>query len=1251
MQLKRIKLAGFKSFVDPTAIPLPGRMNGVVGPNGCGKSNVIDAVRWVMGESSAKHLRGGSMSDVIFSGSGARAPVGQASVELLFDNSAGALGGRYAAYSEIAIKRQVNREGQSHYSLNGTRCRRRDISDLFLGTGVRPRGYTIIEQGMISRVIESRPEELRLYLEEAAGISIYKERRRETERRIRDTRENLERLDDLRDEVYRQLEKVRKQAKVAEQYRRYRASERHRRGELALLRVRDLDFRIAALEHTVRTHDNARQAALSEQRHAESESVARRERLQAHNERLQSVQEHFYAAGNELSALEERIHSAGELRQRRQQELAEARQALAELEQTRSSDQQRHVELTEQQAALAPECAAAEQDEQAAERQQQEARAALDAWRDRAERTRSEQQAAAQRAELEQTRQDAAERRSGELDERLRQLAEELESLDETTVAEELERQKEALEAAEVTLETQREQREDAAAELTAALAARDHAAGELEQAREGLSALRARLTSLETLQEAALGRDRSERSRWLEQQGWEECPRLAECLEVTPRWSRALAAVLGEALQGLCLDDVERPERLEAPEWLQAWPQELVPGTTLTLFTRLSAEQPSEPLRESSIDLPPQCLSPHSPHPHSPDSPDSPSKPSSESGVTAERLAAHVHITTGYAPGLAEWLAGIYCVESLSAARALRPHLRSGESVVTADGVWFGRDWLRLPGSDEAADGLLEREREIAELRGQFTAAEGQVEEAAERVESAREAVIAAEQARDAISAELTLSERRQADLEARLEHQRERLEQLQARRHALLSEQQRLAQQRSAAAAECEAAARAAQEAAAAAATCAERDAALEQERESLRAQLEASAEALRVARERRYTLSLEQQQAETALRAVADQLERSAAQCARYRERCQALEEALAVADEPIETLQRQREQLLVQRGEYERELQRVRQASAELEQQLQAQEQLRFEAEQRAEQAREASAAVQLELGELRAHRSHQQQALDELGEETASVAARLDGDPAERPPEARQLPTCAPAVDQAAAGSESGLGTTIAAWTRALEGLSAQIERLGSVNLAAIDECAQLEERCGYLDQQHADLSEALETLEGAIRRIDRATRARFRETYERVNEELGRLFPRLFGGGRAYLELTDDDLLASGVAVLAQPPGKRIANIHMLSGGEKALTAVALVFAIFNLNPAPFCMLDEVDAPLDEANVGRFCDLVAEMSERVQFILITHNRTTMERVSHLLGVTMNEPGVSRLVAVDVDEAVDLAQAG
>lgn len=1170
MQLKKIRLAGFKSFVDPTTVPLPGRCVGVVGPNGCGKSNLIDAVRWVMGESSAKHLRGESSTDVIFNGSSERAPVGQASIELIFDNTDGAIGGQYAAYNEISVRRQVNREGQSFYALNGTRCRRRDIRDIFLGTGIQPRGYSIIEQGMISRVIESRPEELRTYLEEAAGISLYKERRRETERRIRDTRENLQRLTDLREEVSAQLAKTQRQAEVAERYRALKEQERRQRAEATVLRLRDLDLRREELEGRLRELETQREAALAEQRRIERELETLRERSTQRHEELHSVQGRYYEVGGRVANLEQRIQSERELRESRSQELEQVTGSLEEVRSTREEDLQRIRDLEEEVQRLEPALEAAREREEQALAAYQEAQEAMARWREQRDAVRREAEDARRRAELERMREQEQRRRMEELGERLERLGSEIEGFQESTGEEAIAEARDEVAAVARELEEWEAVRREAGEALSHAAERRDEVATALDQSRESLAAARARLGSLQTLQEAALGRDSEAQAEWVAARGWGDAPRLAERIEVEAGWEHAVETVLGDAVQALCLERAEEAVRTS----------ERPPGAAVTV---VAAGEPGASGRSSESRL-------------------------------AERVQGPAVVT--------ELLAGVHCARDLAAARDVLPSLPPGESVITPDGTWLGRTWVRLPMERGGAqdEGVLERERALEAAGREVAVQKARVEEQEEALRQAREEVATAEARRDEAARALEPLTRRHGEAEARVEHLRQRREAERARLHEAQEERDRIRQQRADAEEQRAEAAAAAQRLEAEAEDAEHRLAGMDARAEEHQRAVEDREEALREAREARYAASGELERAQASLASVREQLRRDESQYqrleARRSELQQALDEAAATAE-----LERERDALLQEQASVEEQLTELRRGADDLDHQFREQDRQRTEAEQRAETLRESVEALRLEVGEVRVLRDRE-----------AADLARLE-------------------VDEATIREGLPDGASVEAWSAALAETEEAISRLGAVNLAAIEESRQLEERQQYLDEQYQDLTAGLETLENAIRRIDRETRARFRDTFEQVNQGLSRFFPRLFGGGRAYLEMTDDDLLQTGVTVLAQPPGKRISSIHQLSGGEKALTAVALVFAIFHLNPAPFCLLDEVDAPLDEANVGRFFDLVEEMSEKVQFLLITHNKTTMERVSHLLGVTMNEPGVSRLVAVDVDEAATLAEAG
>ncbi len=1167
MRLKKIRLAGFKSFVDPTTVNLPGSMVGIVGPNGCGKSNVIDAVRWVMGESSARHLRGESMTDVIFNGSSSRKPVGQASIELVFDNSDGALGGQYASYAEISVKRQVNRESQSQYFLNGSRCRRRDVTDVFLGTGLGPRSYSIIEQGMISRIIEAKPEDLRVYLEEAAGISLYKERRRETERRIRGTRENMERLNDVREEVGVQLEKLRRQAQTAERFRELKRDERRLRAELLALRLRELSMNLVSCERELQERETALQAAVSRQRRAEREMVEGRERQRQLGEELNAAQGRYYAVGSDIARIEQQIGHHRELRQRRAEELKAGTQALEELEHTLSQDRDKLRVLEQRLQSLQPELEEAAEEEAEASEQVARAQSALGDWQAQWDAFNEQAAGSLQEAEIQRTRIEHMEERQHELQRRRERLVEERSSLDPGGLEQELH----SLRDEQQELAQLRDEHVNALCQLDRRLEGlveeERSLAGELQHLRDARQQRDARLTSLETLQQGALADAGEAVAEWLARHGLDDAARLAQVLTVESGWEAAVERVLGEHLQAVCASDPD--PRQPGPERGQ-----------LTLID--TGRDPGEQM------------------------------PSRRLPALQDRVSAPwpVH----------DLLAGIYCADSLEEALRERDALAAGESVVTPAGEWLGRRWLRTGQADDGQQGVLAREREIAELRSRLDADAAALADLEERIGLLREQRLAVEQEqlqarqrRDELGESLSAVGGRLHTREQRLDDVRER--------------EARLADEIDDAADGMEQARQAVRGARAllqqALDRCEELDsqrAALQEKREQLQQAVDDARERRRKCREQRHALSLKQEGAVTARDSIVEQLRRLEAQHRRLSERTGSLRETAREEGDPVAELEAQREVLLEQRVSAEQTLNQARSRLGEVDQQLRELDQTRLAAENECEVLRRELESSRLRRQEL--HLRHQTQAdqLQELDVELETVERDLPEDASE------------------------------AVWLKRLADIEGRIGRLGSINLAAIEEREALAERKGYLDQQYDDLNEALETLDTAIRRIDRETRTRFRTTFDRVNAGLGRMYPRLFGGGEAYLELTGEDLLDTGVSILARPPGKRVTNIHLLSGGEKALTAVAMIFAIFELNPAPFCMLDEVDAPLDEANVGRFCELVREMSARVQFVFITHNKTTMEIASHLMGVTMHEAGVSRLVAVDVDEAADMALA-
>ena len=1167
MRLSKIKLAGFKSFVDPTTIHVPSNLVGVIGPNGCGKSNIIDAVRWVMGESSAKHLRGESMADVIFNGSNTRKPVGTASIELAFDNTDGTIGGQYAGYNEISIRRQVSRDGTSSYFLNNTRCRRRDITDIFLGTGLGPRSYSIIEQGTISRLIEAKPDDLRAFLEEAAGISKYKERRRETENRIKHTRENLDRLQDLLEEIDKQLEKLKRQSRAAERYKELKAEERQVKAELLALRFSSMHEETSVRENDLQQRELDMQAEIAEQRRIEAELEKLRDSLTSANESFNTVQGQYYKLGADVARIEQAIQHNKESRQQQQEELSRAEQTLAEVEEHIRVDTTRLEELARDIETNGPELTATTERAGQSAADLKDAEQSMHAWQEEWNEFNQRAAERAQAAQVERTRLDHLDRHMQQLDDRLQRMDDEQQTLDSKTTAGELEQAAHESEAQETVVAGIRINLENAVRSIT------DGRAG-LEQQQQELSALqsvhhdtRGRLTSLQTLQQAALGQHSEQVTGWLTAQGMQGAPRLAQEVQVEPGWEHAVETALGFYLEAVCVDGLDNVEDMLGS---------LEQGSIALFDTRAGVAATA----------------------------------SSDKGV----LLGSKITSSGSADSL---LDGVYAVDTLSQALTMRAGLAAHESIVTREGIWVGNNWLRVARDTDEKAGVLEREREISELSEQLAAQTDNVEALQQSVAAARESLVSAESERDRLQNEYNQALRIASDLRASLATIQTRLEQQQARRDHVLMESEVLRTEKQGEAEAMASSQNLLQEALDAVET-------LSQEREERTRQQQHLGGVLNETRERArsdqqavHELALRAESMRTAKETTNQALMRMREQCQQLISRKDQLTGVLDQGDTPIIELETELEALLSRRHGSETELHSARKQVEDIEHGTRELDQERIRKERSVNNQREQIEQDRMAWQEIKVRSDTLMEQINESGFEYQPLLEQIEE------------------------------GASVDVWAEQADKLESRIQRLGPINLAAIEEYEEESKRKEYLDAQHTDLIEALTTLENAIGKIDKETRSRFKETFEKVNEGMQENFPVLFGGGQAYLELTGEDLLDTGVTVMARPPGKRNSTIHLLSGGEKALTAIALVFAIFRLNPSPFCMLDEVDAPLDDANVGRYCDMVRKMSEHVQFIFISHNKITMEMANQLTGVTMHEPGVSRLVAVDIDEAVRL----
>ncbi|MBT8146194.1 MAG: chromosome segregation protein SMC [Gammaproteobacteria bacterium] len=1170
MRLKSIKLSGFKSFVDPTAVQFPSDLCAVVGPNGCGKSNVIDAVRWVMGESSAKNLRGEHMTDVIFNGSGTRKPVGQASVELLFDNDDHRLKGEYANFTEVSIKRKVERDGQSSYYLNSAKCRRKDITDIFLGTGLGPRSYSIIEQGMISRLIESKPEELRIFIEEAAGISKYKERRKETESRIKRTRENIERLTDIRDELQKQLSHLQRQSVAAEKYGELKQQERQTQANLNALRWRSIDNDLKEQKELINGLELKIEQSVAEQRSID----AKVEKHLADNteltDQLGEVQARFYGLGNNIARLEQSIEHHLERTEQLKQDLQETEEAWEQTKEEMDVDLQKVIKLDAELEEIEPELQEARQSVETASVALEEAEGAMQDWQKSWDSFSQRAEEPRQAAEVEQSRIQQLESIVERGVERRNRLQQELAGLQaEDTGDQDTERMAGDITLLEKSIGELQEQNRGLNGQIETLRQQDQRYSAELDKKRSDLQAAKGKLASLEALQQAALGRDDSAVNNWLGRHGLDSRQRLGESIKAAAGWEAALEAVLADSLQSICIDSNSNLTELLSS----------LPDCYVSLLDTSATGQALQSRHGDWLPL-------------------------------ADKLTSEWPID-----GL---LDGVYCCDSLPDALARRGSLATHESVVTPEGIWVGKQWIRVRGGDKNEAGVLERKGNIDNTNLVINELGAIVEKLLQIQTTTRRTISSTEARREETQQQISEESRRLSDLKSDLSGRLAKVEQTRLRRERVSRDLDELVKQLGQ---EEENTAKA-RERLQTALDAMEKDTGqrqeLEHEREARRSDFDNKKQESTRSKELAHQLELRHQAITAQLRSTRESMDRMASQVQRSRERIETLQAQIGSSDEPLQKMRSDLEAQLDSRLGVEKELAEAKARVDENEHTIRALEKERSEFEAKAGDLRESlmQTRIKTEGASVR-----QQSLLEQLEEASFKLDDVLVG-----------LPE---GLDEVSCETD-------------LEKISNRIQRLGPINLAAIDEYKQQSERKVYLDQQNDDLTKALVTLQNAIRKIDKETRARFKETFDFINSGLQALFPRVFGGGHAYLDMTGEDLLDTGVAIMARPPGKRNSTIHLLSGGEKAMTAIALIFSIFQLNPSPFCMLDEVDAPLDDANVGRYANLVKEMSKNVQFIFITHNKITMEMANQLLGVTMHEPGVSRIVAVDIDEAAELA---
>ncbi|MBA6380642.1 MULTISPECIES: chromosome segregation protein SMC [unclassified Colwellia] len=1164
MRLKHIKLAGFKSFVDPTKVPFEQRMTAIVGPNGCGKSNIIDAVRWVLGESSAKNLRGDAMTDVIFNGAATRKPVGQASVELLFDNIDGRIQGNMADRNQVSIRRVINRDSQNTYYLNGSKCRRRDITDIFLGTGLGPRSYAIIEQGTISKLIESKPQELRVFIEEAAGISKYKERRRDTENRIRHTRENLERLNDIRVELGLQIDKLHQQAEAAKRFKTLKTRERKYRAELTVLKWQKFDQQANEQKQQVSQYQTEIEALIVEQKKIDIQLFDAKQKVTIGGESSGELHQQKLLLSNDIARAEQNIKHLKQQKQKAQHDNSVTQQQLINAQQLVLAEQEQLQKSTLKITEHVPELELIEQ-------QLLESQIQLEGY---IEQQRNEHQ---QWQALQRQHQDTNDQQLS-VNQRISQLSEQ--------ISQQQQRQQSLTHLlANLTKESFSENVESTAELGNKLLKQEKHQQSLLKQYKDNesnqlvlvtqislaskqqaqysgeIAALKLYLQQLLTQQNQQAGW-RIKQKEWLSVRGQKVLGAVFQLLTVETAWQASVELVLHHWLQG---------------ELVEYFPTEV---TIEPLFLVLD-QQINKTSATRSVKV--------------------------TSGTLAEQVKG--------LPAITALLNNIFIAQDYQQAQQIMLTLADHQSVICKDGTWLSRYFLRK-GSAENFDALLQltdnisqtskkvteltlsiqecqdKESQLIKSKEQFVsdakALKTAIEQSTYQVQALQQKIALAKQAAEQRDKQSTLYQQELTTLESLLSQNKKLLS---VQEDALTKLPKHDAEQLMH----------------------------ISSAQESLQRKIQDSQESSQRFHQQKHQQALiieklnhEQTQGQLSLVRAQESIQQLTKQQRMHQEIVEECASPLQVDEQKLQAW-------LIDVAELDGKIAKIQHDTTDSKTLISDAELKVQQLTRNINSKKEQINAVHLTA---ESYRLRADAALEQLNEMQQSLLA---------------VQTAMP--DQA----KEPL------WQAHIVNLGKDINRLGAINLAAINEYQIQFERKTYLDQQDEDLTQAINTLELAIAKIDKESRHKFKNTFEKINSDLKALFPKVFGGGSAYLALTDDDMLETGVTIMARPPGKKNSTIHLLSGGEKALTALSLVFAIFRLNPAPFCMLDEVDAPLDDANVSRFCNLVREMSQTVQFIYISHNKIAMEMASQLTGVTMFEPGVSKMVAVDIDEAIAMAE--
>ena len=1166
MRLKKLLISGFKSFVDPTDIRLPANLVGVVGPNGCGKSNVIDAVRWVMGESSAKLLRGDNMADVIFNGSASRQPVGKAAVELIFDNNEGKVPGNYGQFSEISIKRTLSRDGISNYKINNIKTRRRDVLDLFRGTGLGPRSYSIIEQGMVSRIVEARPEDLRVFIEEAAGISRYKDRRKETKSRIEHARANLERVVDIRDELEQQLKRLQRQAAAAKRYKSLREEELAINGQLQVLRLAQFDNQLSAQDRLSEIKENSLQEALSDQRRIEAElEVLRKQRLDV-QDLYDQIQQEYYQFGAQISSVEQKIEHRKEdnARYAEEAELLKteqtARQAQIDTDMKRSTDLQATLET------MQPDLDALEE----RVKQTQSDFAAADRlfrdWLTELQVFNEQYQEPVQQVEIQRSKVDYLKRHLAQSEKEIQELRQRIELIDQQLTGTDIPALRDEVETNDQACENAEFRLQGRESELRILMEDLQHkrkiSAGFTNQLHE----INSRLDSLQEIQNACLREDNEALKGWLREQGLDSQIKLADELSVDMGWERAVDRVLDGYLTAIYVEQVS------------AQMFESRPDANIAVVTGKISDISSNPGGfETLLD---------------------------RVGGAADKLR-----------GL---LAGVYTASSVSDALEQSGQLKGREIFVTQEGTIVGVNWISYASQDLLKTGILLRRDEINQLRLKAKKISCRITQSEQEIVELEEKQQILEDNLQTKRNDLTLLRSSVSVLHSRLGREETKWQEAQEQREKLKIQLDSLVSRLNSDQNDIRIAENLLQTARAETEELGQQKQGILNRRDQLEQDVARQRSEMFEAKDNYHGAELKKQKIVADIEAVRENMLRLQEDRQRAESKLAELGPRAADPEESIPELEKLLNRLLDSKARIFNDFTSYKDQVATLDQQLTSSNERHRSLLDRVNICREESASQNMHRHEFQIRKDTLLEAMQEQGYDLAECATNLPED------------------------------ASIEVWHDMLEKIKLKIQKIGPVNLVAIEEFEEQSERMSYLDSQYADLMEALETLEGVIRRIDRESKARFRKTFDKINLGFNNFFPELFGGGKAELHLTSEDLLTAGVSVMARPPGKRNSHIHLLSGGEKALTAVALLFALFDMNPAPFCMLDEVDAPLDDFNVDRYCETLNRLAKNSQMIVITHNKITMESMSLLVGVTMEEAGVSRIVSVDVDHAIQMA---